>query len=736
MLLDGLLVWRLRKTKPTLEATPFATNRSARAIAGLGVLFAQFPLLFLSPGALPAKLWGDAETHARVARDIVLHGLQQGWLDGLLAGFPFAQHYPPLPWLTLALEISLGLSPERAIQWLGWSFLVVTPLIVYICLTELPRVSVSFAALGAVFFSWIAPYNEFFGGYEVFYRSGLISQTMGLPFVLLWVRSVVRAERTSLIFLWSALAMATHPQLSIAGVLFLGLALVALGQRRRLKTYVWGSAALGLFAVAIYGQGAAQLRVPFGWPESFAWRQVGFSASRLEWWLVDGDLFDQEASGVLTQLTIVSALLSLPRLHRPLVRVASLTFVLGLMLSVSGPLLPALGPLGAFLLKFIQPLRFVALLPPAAALLVTVVLDQLSQDLIRVARGRAREKWMIWIRRGMVAALSGLLLAALPNRLEFVQKWPHLLAKLERPDGYELAQVSQWLAQPGRGRIWYDVESKVMMRVFSYDALSLRTRHPIASTLAVGGHVGVLLEAYPRLEPFREGSARRAEALGVRTALLAEARVPAGWISVARSGSMQLVEQNPPIDLIGAGCISSRYSGSNANLARRLFADLRDTTSTDRILDPKKLVQLEWSEGEVREAEVPREGCSIATVSVHEFSEAPGRFRAEVTSANPVDVVVRAAYFPSFVLRLDGVVQPIRVVAPGFPSIRMPAGRHELIAEAKVWNGMLPYLGVATLGLAGLAFGRSERGCAAFKALGRALIRRLRELTFGPRAQR
>lgn len=708
MILDGLMVWRLRRNSVVEELPAQTRQRREQVVGALAVLLAEFPLFLLMPSFIPEKLWGDAETHARVGRDIALYGLETGWLDGLLAGFPFAQHYPPLPWLTLALEISVGVSPVRAIQWLGWLFLAVTPLVVYACLVQIPRVSVAFAAIGAIFFAWISPYNEFFGGYEVFFSCGLISQTMGLPFVLLWMRSVVRRDGTQRIFLWAALAMASHPQLSVAGILFLGLGLAALGRPSLFKTYLWASAVMVALAVAIYGQGVFTLRVPFGWPESFGWRHIGFPASRLAWWLEDGDLFDQRASGVLTGLTIVMVLVSLPRLKESALRAAVFAFALGLLLSVSGPSLPKLGGVGVFALKFIQPLRFVALLPPAAALLVTLGLAAVVRDLVRLTREFAPAVRSRWIESAFGLAVLGLLSFAFPARLHFAVGWRQMLTNFETPAGYEVARVREWVARPKPGRLWYDTDDTEMTKLFSYDFLSLQTTRLMASTAAVGGHVGVLLAASPRLEPKRAGSERRAEALGVRHLLFSGEELPSGWHAIERHGTMSFLERDGATDLIGVGCVGRRFSGSNAALARRLYSDLRDNQATDRLLDPEHLTELEWTQGDVRETEVPIGDCAFSDARVRVSSGSPGRYLATVESSRPVDVVVRAAYFPSWAASVDGKPVRVRVVAPGFFSVRVPEGRHEVRADAAVWTKMGSSLGLSALALGALALGRSD----------------------------
>ncbi len=714
MILDGLLSWRVRRAGIRDTDALETTSQRGRLVGAVAVIAAEFPLLLLAPPWLPEKLWGDTETHARMGRDLALHGFGSGWLDGLLAGFPFAQHYPPLPWVSLALEISLGLSPVRAVQWLGWLFLFLTPLVVYLCLLEVPRVRPALAATGAGFVALISPYNPFFGGYEVFFSVGLVSQTMGLPIVMLWMRSVLRGDGFGKVLLWSILAAASHPQLSVAGVLFLGFGVVALGQRKLLTRFLWGAATLGLTALGLYGQGMIGLRVPFGWPDGFGWRHVGFAPDRLIWWLEDGDLFDQGGSGVMTNWTIAALLLAVPRLGRPEVRGAFCALALGLLISVSGPSLPKLGMLGDFALKFVQPLRFVALLPVAAALLIAVATEAVARDVAAISSGRLRRLSLDWVRGGFIAAGAVCLIFALPPRLAYARAWPSVLSRFKSPPGYDTELVKSWLDEPAEGRVWYDTEDEDFIRLFTHDALSLDTPRSIGATGAVGGHVGVHLFAYARLEPLRPGSARRAEALGVRHLLWTGEALPSEWRELHAAGKMRMFEREGGSDLWGVGCVREGYSGENRALANKIYGELRTGVGADHLLDPSRYVELEWTEGDLLVREVPLDGCSAEGARLRPIERRPGRYRAEVETDHPVDVVLRIAYFQNFRATIDGKNEPRRAVAPGFVSVRVPAGRHTVVVESRVWLGMIPSLGPAALALLLLASARARAGSAWF----------------------
>src|SRR5690606_20368769 len=159
----------------------------------------------------------------------------------------------------------------------------------------------------------------------------------------------------------------------------------------------------------------------------------------------------------------------------------------GLLVSVSGPSLPKLGMLGELALKFIQPLRFVALLPIAAAVLIVVVTEALARNLAEFSRLRARPLPLGWVRGVLVAASAICLIFALPPRLAYVRTWPDVLRRLKPPPGYDADLVKSWLSEPAEGRVWYDAEDESFVRLFTLDGLSLDTPRQIGATGAVGG---------------------------------------------------------------------------------------------------------------------------------------------------------------------------------------------------------------------------------------------------------
>lgn len=711
LILDALLFLSLRgqKNSTTHVSTP---SPGDWFMYGAVVVVAQFPLLGLLPvGSTPNVLWGDAESHARVGLDIARFGLQTGWLDGRLAGFPFAQHYPPLGWLLHAAAVNLGAPPIRAMQWLGFLFVFATPLTLFYCLGSAPRMRLFEAALGGIFVSWISPYSPFFGGYEGFFHTGLLSQTIGLPLVMLWMREVCLGRRTVALVGYSLLAMAAHPQLCVAAVVFLGIGLLGFGALSRLRTFAWTTLVLGACGLALYGQGVLGMQIPFGWPADFGWRHQGFPFSRLSWWLMDGSLFDKNSTGALTSLAILCAALSLSRIAIARVRAVLLTFGLGLLLSVSGSLLGTSGPVGEILLRFVQPLRLVSLLPIAAAALVAVVTGAVADDIERLLVQVGREAWSRTARIAIYMATLGACVGAVPARLEFARMWHDSFENVAPPDGYERAAVARWLAEKRQGRIWYSANSR-FVPVFLRDALSLATERPIANTGAVGGHVGLHLAAYGALAPSDPGAVDRAEALGIRALLLANTPAPPDFRTVHISGSVALVEHNRPSNLLGSGCIVRRYVGRNPDLMERMVADLEHPVRRRRLLDPRHLTQIVIKNSPLKEAYVPPGKCESGNARIQEKSYYSGHIEASLESPDPFDLVIRVASFSSWRVALNGRDVRWTPVAPGFISIRVPRGSFSLVADASVWRNMLGTFTFACLILLGLVLVRGRSSIA------------------------
>jgi hypothetical protein len=203
----------------------------------------------------------------------------------------------------------------------------------------------TFAAVGAAYVAWVSPYNPFVGGYEAFFRLGLLSQVLALPVCILFASAVARGHRA-----WSAplaaLAMAAHPQLALASIAIVGVAGVARGRTDVMVRWARGVAGAFLLGLALYGPGIATNDVPFGWPPDFGWRQLGFGLRRLDWWFLDGDLLDYgRDTPALTALAGAAVLALSLCAARPGARAALAAAVSAIALSSVGRLFRDSSPL-------------------------------------------------------------------------------------------------------------------------------------------------------------------------------------------------------------------------------------------------------------------------------------------------------------------------------------------------------------------------------------------------------
>ncbi|HEU5074945.1 MAG TPA: hypothetical protein VFU02_12235 [Polyangiaceae bacterium] len=668
---------------------------------GAGCLaLACSPLVFMAPWLWgePRVFWGDTATHADVAFDIARSGLPHGWLDSTLGGFPFAHHYPPVPWLVLAAAIRLGLEPVAAIQLIGWGATLALPFAFYAAALA-TGARPHFACLGATCLTWVSPYNAFIGGYETFFSQGLFAQVVAMPVCVWFAASIVAGRNVWSPALSAGLLMACHPQITVSTVLLLGIVVLAAGKRVLLARYAWGSAVASCAGAALYGQGIRSLVIPFGWPPGFGWRQLGFSPSRLSFWFVDAELLDQERAPVLTALLAAAVLVLLLHLGRSEARAALAGCGGAVLLSVSGEGLASLGSVGTALLSFLQPLRVAALIPIAVASVMVVALETAAPPLARAFHARGSPRVAGFAAWGLCLAALIIAIAALPSRVAYALARPPNARAAPCPSGYHTATMRQWLAELSRGRVWYDAASTApLSQCFTRDGLALASGVPIANTDAVGAHVGLLQLAFERLEPRREGSARRAEALGVRSALVVGAP-SAGWVERRRSGSVGLFEHERASDLVGLGCIARRYTGTDRVVRGRLVEELATARGADQLLDPASPVALELGGGAFQEVAESASSCSTQGATITARSPAPGELTARIEARHPVDAVLRVTAFPTWRVNVDEKPYPTRMVAPGFISVRLPPGSHHLHARVSLlpnssWILLLTLLGV------------------------------------------
>lgn len=682
-----------------------------RSHAWLGpafVLLAAAPLLRLAPWVQgpPLTFWGDSQSHARVGSEIARTLLPHGWIESYVGGFPFGHHYPQLGWLLLAIEMRIGLSPGAAVQLLGFGFTLGAPLALYAALIRC-HVRPGFAALGAGYLCCVSPYNAFVGGYETFFGIGLVSQVVALPLCIwLAVATVKRSNRWEpALCAW--LAMASHPQLTVATLIVLEFALVASGSRAMVtRGFRVGVCAL-IAGGALYGQGITTLDIPFGWPPDLGWRQLGFRPDHLERWLIDGELLDRDRAPVLTALLFAAFSILICGIRRPVNRALAMALAASLLLGLSGHSLLRLGKLGTLALTFLQPLRVVGLIPVLAAGSVAVAVEQAATSLASALRrsGRgvgARRVGLVLF--GLVAGIAG---CAMPQRWSYASDVAAILrgggmscAGLDSaPPAYDRESVRLWLSSLQGGKLWYDAHTdSPLIRCLTVDGAELFSAVPLGTAAGVGAHVGVLARAAQYLEPLRAGSERRAEALGIRYLLLENDGPPLpGWSVLQQRGPIQLLSQGA--SNAGVGCITRHWSGSREMLRAQINAELATSAGADTLLDPHRLVSLEYASGPVVESDVPSGGCEFLGATVDSRSKDPGSIDAVVESPTPVDVVFRVTAFPTWHVLLDGVRAPApTLLAPGFFSVRVPPGHHLLQASVSLLPGYGSFIVLGLLG--------------------------------------
>jgi hypothetical protein len=443
---------------------------------------------------------------------------------------------------------------------------------------------------------------------------------------------------------------------------------------------------------------------------------LGFGFRRWDWWLLDGDLFDRGRDlAPLTALGGVLLLTALLRLRRPAPRAAVALLLATMLASSLGPTLERLGGIAALALSVLQPLRVLAFLPLAVAALLVVTLEEAlplvvaglgvsrAPALRRVGAGRAA----VWLLAGVVALP---LLGALPNRVlaarELRARWAGGACE-PAPPGYVASELQAWVGALHGGRLWFDHgEQGKLALCGERDGLVVSSSVAMATTSGAGAHVGMEWLAGQKLAPERAGAAARAESLGIRYILMTEAPA-AGFGERRRHGSVALYAREGGTDFVGAGCVVERWQGSDAALRERLVRELGTPRGTDTLLDPARLTELVRAPGALVVSTGAAGGCDPTGATIRERDRESGAFEADIDAPNPVDVVFRATAFPTWRVTLDtGPALPTKLVAPGFFAVRVPRGKHHLVATVSLLPGYGLFVSLGVLGVLGLAFAK------------------------------
>ncbi len=699
-----LVTWLLRDRfagRPSAWS-PAKGARAEWAVATLGTLAMSGPLLLAVPRLVrpDVTLIGDASSHAVIAHAIARDGLPHGWIDSFNGGFPVALHYPVVGWLLAAGLMKLHVPPVSAMQGLALFALLAAPLVaLFGARAAGARPLAAFA--GAAALAWVSPHGGFVGGWEAYLQKGLFSQVLSWPLVPWLVAAVARSRRAHHAPLVAALLLATHPQVGIATLVALLPAVLASGSRDALLRLVRAGVAGGAVLVAEFGPGLRTLGVPFGWPPMDPWKIVGFRPEQTVRWILDARLLDEDREPVLALAWLLAVTVLLACVRRRSCRATLAATVTVVAVALSGTSLARAGKLGALVLSFLQPLRVLPLVPVVVAAALVVAVEEILAS-AAAAAWRLRVSPSLLARAAVLSLLGVGAFDALRSRELFMEDYfARTVVDATHPECGErhpdlvVGPTRGWIRDLRGGRI--DLYGPPPFAHCAFRrGVAFDSPLPFAGTAGAGAHVGVHSVAFSQLRPTEPGSAARAEALGVRWVLTETALRPgpaSDWRVLRSGGGEELSERLGGTDTIGVGCVSRAWRGDDPALRAALFDDLGGAATL--LADPRALTRIERDAGELVVADEPRRDCDASRASVVESAREPGAYEASVESPSPVDVVARATSFPSWRAEIDGREAPTFVVAPGFPAVRVPSGRHHVVFVVSLPRFYLAGLGVA-----------------------------------------
>ncbi len=677
VLLVALGSRRAAATPPPARGPSRAPTRARLAYALLAVA-PSATLLPLAPWALGATAFGDGVTHARVIAEIAASGLPHGWIGSYLGGFPFAEHYPPLAWLLGAALVALGRSPLYATHLLGFAALALTPLAFFWATARIGLRPLACVA-GAWFLAALSPESAFVGGYESFFRLGLLSQVIALPLLLVTASLLVEGRSHHGAALVGSLAVLAHPQLTLVFALVAAIGAAIARDRRALWRVARALLTIGAVALAVYGPGLLTMSVPFGWPSGLGYRHLGFRPERALAWLRDGGLLDARRPIVLTDLALLALFtIALLGRHRA-AQVALGALGVALAIALGGYAIDGTPGL-RWLLAVLQPLRAITLVPAILALIVTLAIDRGAPHVERALLGHGRTR-TIAPHAATILATACLALMA-PALLERRESARHgaadVIARTPCEGLGDPRALAASLARLEGGRLYYAEADARSTLCLNDGALQLASRVPLATSLAVGTHVGVEAELFGLVPLGTPRASAALEAIGARY-VVSSAPLREGFTRIGATSS-PLYESDARSGLVGVGCVRERMAGSERALRAAIEDAIDATRAAERFLDPRRLVAWRTLDGPLAIERVD-DDCDADDARVEEREREPGALEASVTTSHPVDVVLRITAHPGWRASVDGVRAPLERIAPGFLSLRVSPGRHRVEAR-------------------------------------------------------
>ncbi len=658
---------------------------------------------------------GDARTHAYVIAELARAGLGTGWLDAYQGGFPVGHHYPPLGWLIASALVSLGVDSLKATMLVGGASVILAPLVVFGFALRF-GVRPLHACLGALVMSLIAPFNGFVGGMDAFFVMGLFAQCVGTLLATVLAGLVLTSKRASSSLLVAALAMAAHPQVSLAFLGVLGIvALVSGSVRVRANAVGAGLGAL-IGGAALYGQGMATLAPPFGWPDFASWKRVGFGTRRLGDWLLDGELLDLNREPWLSSLILGAVLVLVLFWKNSNARLGLCALFATLVLSCAGPLLDS-NTITRVILEFAQPLRALGVVPVVVSVVLMLALEVSEPALLKLgARLIGFGAGSRFFGSGIAAAwllpcLLDTWVRYAPVRSELSSVTRNAPCGAATPSAF--TAVKGALAKVAGARLWVPLSIGSKCRCAGTAGFEMPSPAHLAASGAIGAHVGVLWRAYHAFAPAAANSWVEADALGVGFVLTCDVLSDPHYKMLAGDADFGLYEVQPKPSVLGVGCVSGEWSGPTALLRDKVMATLASSRASV-LLDSTRLVRLRFPAAALQETPVPRSTCHLEGASTRVFSQRPGEIIGEVSTSSSVVVVAHVSAFLSWKVAVDGKPALWFQVAPGFVAVEVGPGRHRLEFRGGTLPGYGISLGAGCALLAGLVFleqhSRSRRG--------------------------
>lgn len=693
----GADTWKLWRRAAAHCSSERNETRLALAGAFLGIL----PAVWLTRGLLSptSVLAPDAVAHAVVAQALGSGRAAGGWIDAYNGGFPLGLHYQMPALLVAAGLVRLGVHATTAVQAVGLVGSFAAPM-AFAASARWLGARWFAAVAGALLLAWMQPFYAFIGGLAPHLSQGLVSQAFALPVVIIAFGLVLSGRAPLLVPAVAALAVASHAQVAL-GALVVGCAAVIPLGRQVMTRFAFATAGAGVFGAALYGPGLLNFAVPFGWANVPAWRIIGHSPGWFWEFLSRGELLDSRGPPVMTACGAVASVVLIAAARRPASRAALAALVVTTLGCAYGASVAKWGEAGRLAVEVVSPVRLLVVLPVTIAVAATLAIHIVDAFVHSV-----------WVRRAAAPSAFLVIAAAFPAHLRAV----NARAALEREwharagcggqpvEGWDIVEVRAKIAELDRGRFVLDWKA-FPDACAALQGVELSSRIPLGDNMGgPGSQVGVLNTAFAELRVAQPGSAARAEVLGARFVLtLLDGEPEPGFRHRYRRGRVALLEREGGTDLVGVGCVEAGIEGPDRAIRSEVVAQLtRPAAATP---SPRDLTVLTVRPGTLEHVVLDGGGCDATAARVVEEHASGASVRATVEAGAPVDVVFRVTDFAGWSVTVNGVPAVKRLVAPGFFSVRVEAGRHQVEATVRPLRTYATGLVLGAIAIVGMGIG-------------------------------